>query len=125
MLHVRTRKWPRALDEEKKRKVWPKAKKSKEKKRKKRKEAKGLSKKKREREKRVQSAQVCQRHKSEKKNERSTKCLKKRVICSMFDWTKFIVLHLYVVVTCLQNWSLTIFHDSPFILAFHLIPKSP
>ena len=48
---------------EKKRKVWPKAKKSKEKKRK-RKEAEGLSKKK---EKRVQSAQVCQRHKKERK----------------------------------------------------------
>ena len=45
MLHVRTRKWPRALDEEKKRKVWPKAKK-KQRKERKEKEAEGLRRKK-------------------------------------------------------------------------------
>ena len=46
MLHVRTRKWPRALDEEKKRKVWPKAKKKKRKRRKKNNKAEGLKEKK-------------------------------------------------------------------------------
>ena len=53
---------------------WPKAKK-----RKKKNKAKGLRKEK----KIAQSAWVCQRRKSEKKNERSTKCLRKKVRCSM------------------------------------------
>ena len=49
---------------------WPKVKK----KQRKEKEAEGLRKK---NEIKAQSANVCQRHKSEKKNERSTKCLEK------------------------------------------------
>ena len=109
MLHVRTRKWPRALVRKEKKSV-AKGQEKQRKEKKKRKEAKGLSKKKREREKRVQSAQVCQRHK------------KKKVRCSMFVGLGFIVLHAYVVITCLYHWSFTTFRHSSFIISLPFNP---
>ena len=66
------------LEWKKKRKV-AKGQEKEEKKKKKNNKAEGLKEKKMK----AQSAWVCQRHKSEKKNERSTKCLKKKVRCSM------------------------------------------
>ena len=63
--------WPRALVRKEKKSV---AKGQEKKKKRKEKEAEGLRKK---NEIKAQSANVCQRHKSEKKMMRSTKCLKK------------------------------------------------
>ena len=98
--------------------MWPKAKK----KQRKEKEAEGLRKK---NEIKAQSANVCQRHKSEKKNDEKHKVLEKRVICSMLDWIDFIVLHAYVVITCSCHWSLTTFHHSSFIISLPFNPLSP
>ena len=109
---MKNKRWPRATLKGKKREMAKGQGKQKE--IKKRKEAKGLSKKKqRERQKRVQSAQVCQRHK------------KKKVRCSMFVGLGFIVLHAYVVITCSYHWSLTTIHHSPFMISLPSKPQSP
>ena len=118
MLHVRTRKWPRALVRKEKKSV---AKGQEKKKARKEKEAKGLRKKKNKKNKMLMYAKGIRW----KKNDEKHKVLEKRVICSMLDWIDFIVLHAYVVITCSCHCSLTTFHHSSCIISLPSNAQSP